>query len=276
MKQSVKNDESRLNQEHLLQEFAFFDAHQSDILQAVTSNRRGIKEMFQHIAILINNGFQEMMDLIELDNALTKMNTYIIIAYLNAVEDYNVELKYITRVPSLAFKMNLNKLKIIRHLKVIGKNTYLTELPAEIGLMGELRVLEITDCLIKKLPKEIGMLTKLEVLNIDGDPIASLPKDIEHLVNLRELHIAHNTELTELPSEIGELIALEVLQASHDSLKVLPQALARLAALREVDVSYNQLTNIPKEMAQLPQLTILKVDNNQIKIFPIELSKLIH
>jgi len=276
MNQIVKSDENRLSQENLQQEFAFFQMNKANIMKLILSNRRSIKQCFEQIAVLVENGFQEVTDLIELDNALTRMNTYIIIAYLNAVEDYDVEFKYITRFPSLVFKMNVNKLKVIQRLRIIGNDSYLCHLPPEIGMMSELRVLEVSDCLIKKLPKEIGLLSKLEILNVDGDPIANLPKEIGQLSHLKELHIGNNPELTELPTEVGELFALEVLQAAHDSLKVLPEALARLSALREMNVSYNQLTNIPESFGKLSKLTILKVDHNNIKVLPIELSKLIH
>lgn len=276
MMQSNKSDDNRLSQENLLQEFAFFHVNKTKILRTIQSNRRGIKQLFQQIALLIDNGFQDIADLIELDNALAKMNTYIIISFLNSVEDYDLELKYITRFPSLVFKMNLNKLKIIQSLKIIGHETYFSELPHEIGLLTELRVLEVSDCLIKKLPKEIAQLSKLEILNVEGDPIAVLPKEIGQLSHLKELHIGNNPKLTELPTEVGELFALEVLQAAHDSLKVLPDALARLAKLREVNVSHNQLKSIPESFGKLTQLTVLKVDHNDIKTFPIELSKLIH
>lgn len=276
MNQIVNSDENRLNQEHLQQEFAFFHVNKARIMKLIRSNRRSIKQLFEQIAVIIENEFQEVTDLIELDNALTKMNTYIIIAYLNAVEDHDVEFKYITRFPSLVFKMNLNKLKIIRRLKIVGDDSYLNYLPPEIGLMTELRVLEVSDCLIKKIPKEIGLLSKLEILNIEGDPIAVLPKEIGNLTQLKELHIGNNPQLTELPSEVGELLALEVLQAAHDSLKVLPEALARLSRLREMNVSYNQLKDIPESYSKLTKLTILKVDHNDIKVLPADLSKLIH
>ncbi len=276
MNQIVKIDESRLSQEKLQQEFAFFHMNKAKIIKLIRSNRRSIKLLFEQIAVIIENEFQDVTDLIELDNALTKMNTYIIIAYLNAVEDHEVEFKYITRFPSLVFKMNLNKLKIIQKLRIQGDDSYLSQLPSELGLMSELRVLELSDCLIKKIPKEIGMLTKLEILNLEGDPITMLPKEIGNLTHLKELHIGNNPQLTELPSEVGELIALEVLQAAHDSLKVLPEALARLSALREMNVSYNQLKNIPESFNRLTQLKILKVDHNDIKVLPLELSKLIH
>ncbi|MCS5711811.1 leucine-rich repeat domain-containing protein [Candidatus Berkiella aquae] len=276
MNESIKNEESRLNQERLLHEVAFFRVNKNNIMRLIRSNRIIIKQLFQQIAILVENGLQDVIDLVALDTVLTKMNTYIIISYLNAVEDHDLELKYITRLPSFAFHLNLNKLKIIKRLKIIGKDSYILELPPEIGLMSELRELDIADCLIKSLPSEISHLLKLEILNVEGDPLALIPKEIGHLKHLKELYIGNNPELTELPTEVGELIALEVLQAAHDSLKVLPQALERLAKLRELNVAHNQLKSIPESLGKLPNLTILKIDHNDIKTFPIELSKLIH
>lgn len=268
--------ENRLNQEYLEQEFAFFHMNKTNIMALIQSNRHSIKQLYESIAVLIENGFQDITDLIDLDNALTKMNTYIIIAYLNAMEDHEVEFKYITRFPSLVFKMHLNKLKIIQSLKIIGSDCYIKRLPPEIGLMTELRFLEASDCLIKNIPKEIGHLKKLEVLNVDGDPIAALPKEIGNLTQLKELHIGNNPMLTELPTEVGELVALEVLQAAHDSLKVLPEALARLAALREMNVSHNRLKNLPESLAKLSKLAILRVDHNDIENVPAALDKWLH
>ena len=62
----------------------------------------------------------------------------------------------------------------------------LTELPAEIGDLRELRRLWVNNNQLVGLPTSIQRLTKLEVLNLSGNKLTELPAEIGDLRELRD------------------------------------------------------------------------------------------
>ena len=61
--------------------------------------------------------------------------------------------------------------------------------PAEIGQLTSLRVLNLSDNQLTSLPAEIGQLTSLEVLDLDDNQLTSLPAEIGQLTSLTELDL---------------------------------------------------------------------------------------
>ena len=68
----------------------------------------------------------------------------------------------------------------------------LTQLPAEIGDLGELRQLWVGDNQLVGLPTSIQRLTKLEELDLSANKLTELPAEIGDLRELRELGVTHN------------------------------------------------------------------------------------
>ena len=68
----------------------------------------------------------------------------------------------------------------------------LTELPAEIGDLRELRRLLVRNNQLVGLPTSIQRLTKLEVLYLYGNKLTELPAEIGDLRKLSELDVRHN------------------------------------------------------------------------------------
>ena len=58
------------------------------------------------------------------------------------------------------------------------------------------------------VPAEIGQLTALRVLDLSGNQLTSLPAEIGQLTSLEVLYLANN-QLTSLPAEVGQLTSLE-------------------------------------------------------------------
>lgn len=261
----------KITKESLVKECDFLLDHKYHLLRIVSSNRAGISEQYKVLDALYKSGLEEVDDLVELNNCLSKINTYIIMAFLNAVEDNDLELRYITRIPSLLFKMHLNKLKIIKTLKIRGKDNYLIGLPPEIGYLHNLIEIDLTDCLLSKIPKEIGLLKKLKKLELNSNLFSELPKEIGELSHLKQLDICYNPLLTELPEEIGNLKSLEVLNAHHDNIQVIPKSISRLQSLKILNFDYNQLASVPDEICKLASLEIINLRHNQIKNLPVEL-----
>ena len=89
--------------------------------------------------------------------------------------------------------------------------------PAEIGQLTLLRVLQLGDNKLTSLPAEIGQLTSLMVLELRGNQLTSLPAEIGQLTSLEELNLSDN-QLTSVPAEIGQLTSLKELDLSDNQL----------------------------------------------------------
>lgn len=63
---------------------------------------------------------------------------------------------------------------------------------------------------LKILPAEIGGLTKLTVINLSGNHLTTLPAEIGSLKSLKRLNLSHN-KIRTLPREIKNCTALTIL-----------------------------------------------------------------
>ena len=101
--------------------------------------------------------------------------------------------------------------------------------PAEIGRLSALRVLDLSYNQLTSLPMEIWQLTSLERLDLDGNQLTSLPAEIGQLTSLRQLSFRHN-QLTSVPAEIGGLTSLRELSLSDNEMPSLPAEIRELRA----------------------------------------------
>ena len=62
-------------------------------------------------------------------------------------------------------------------------------LQAEIRLMKNLRVLDLSDNKFTGVPAEVGQLSELEILDLSNNPITGLPYEIGNLKNLKILDL---------------------------------------------------------------------------------------
>ncbi|MBS0287873.1 MAG: leucine-rich repeat domain-containing protein [Proteobacteria bacterium] len=215
-----------LSKENFIQEYEFLTSRKAALLSEITSNKISISTQFDNMESLIAKGMESLEDLIEMDICLTKINTFIAMAFLNMVEDHEVEFKYLTRLPSLVFKLHMNKLNILKSITLNGKDNFLSKLPIEIKFLQQLENLDLNHCALKMIPKEIGQLKSLHNLNMDYNQLNAIPIEICQLSDLEELHLRHN------------------------HLKELPIALARLARLRRIDVAENDIAELPADFSR--------------------------
>lgn len=208
---------------NLLKEYEFLAAHKTAIFYEIKSNHLSIENQFIHMELLVANGLESVEDLIEMEMCLAKVNTFIAMAFLNQVEDNEVEFKYLTRLPSLFFKLHMNKMNILKSITIDGRHNFIQKLPPEIGFLIQLEILNLTHCSLTALPKEIGKLKSLHNFNVDYNEIQAIPVEMAELNELEELHLRHN------------------------HLRELPLALAHLEKLRMIDVSENEITNLAPE-----------------------------
>jgi len=217
---------AHLSKEFLLKEYEYLASKKAAILSEIKSNHLSIENQFISMELLVTNGLNSIDDLIEMEMCLAKVNTYIAMAFLNRVEDNEVEFKYLTRLPSLFFKLHMNKLRILKSITIDGRENQLSFLPPEIGYLIQLEILNLKHCSLSVLPKEIGQLKSLHNMNLDYNEIETIPVEVAELLELEELHLRHN------------------------HLRELPVALAHLAKLRALDIEENEITTLPSEFSR--------------------------
>jgi GTPase SAR1 family protein len=178
---------------------------------------------------------------------------------------------------------NEQLLKIIKQAAKDGVTTLklsnkgLTELPPEIGLLSQLRSLDISWNKLTVLPPEIGRLTQLTELSLSLNQLTALPPEFWQLTLLTSLNIGSN-QLRALPPEIGLLTQLTELSIWKNQLRALPPEIGLLTQLIELKLWGNQLTSLPPEIGLLSNLKKLilggLMGGNKLTVLPPEIGQL--
>lgn len=111
--------------------------------------------------------------------------------------------------------------------------------------------LSLTDQALKTLPAEIGQLKNLQILNLSNCKLKTIPAEIKELKNLQSLSL-YNNKLKFIPLEFRELDHLEVLYLGKNKLTELPIWMGGLGQLRRLDISRNRIT--PLEIIYIKNL----------------------
>ncbi len=133
----------------------------------------------------------------------------------------------------------------------------LSTVPAEIGLLVNLKCLYLSSNQLVSLPKEIGQLHKLEKLWILNNRLTALPDEVLGLTNLIEL-AAFSNELTELPAGLTNMPKLEWLFVQDNFLDVSSQV------FESVPSTLNLATYGQKQFVQNKQFYIDALDGDRL------------
>ena len=160
-----------------------------------------------------------------------------------------------------------------------GGNNLTGSIPAEIGLLSELKILRLRDNeLSGSIPSEIGDLTNLTYLGLVSNEISGeIPPEILGLTNLESLSLGANNLVGNIPPELASLNNLSFLNLAFNELSgMIPPELSQLTQLDILWLSSNQLTgSIPPELSLLTNLVELFLSDNQlVGTIPIGLSNL--
>ena len=82
----------------------------------------------------------------------------------------------------------------------------LKELPTEIKLLKNLKILCLTTNQLSDLPDELKYLTDLTILELQGNDFISLPPVLQSIESLRQVHLANN-KIESLPISCKSFIA---------------------------------------------------------------------
>jgi len=149
----------------------------------------------------------------------------------------------------------------------------ITELPAKLGQLTQLQILDLAHNGLTALPEVVGQLTQLQILNLDYNGLTALPGVVGQLTQLQYLSLANNG-LTALPVGVGQLKQLQSLDLSNNRLTALPEGVEQLRQLQSLHLSNNQLTTLPEVVGKLTQLQVLDLSNNQLTALPEGVGKL--
>lgn len=120
---------------------------------------------------------------------------------------------------------------------------------------------------LKELPAEIGRMTTLEILDITSNELTHLPDELGNCTKLTELEAAHN-RLVAIPATLGSLVNLVEFDLSANLLADLPPELGRLTTLRHLKLAYNRLQRVPRELADLVPPPNLRHVRTEEGIYP--------
>lgn len=121
----------------------------------------------------------------------------------------------------------------------------LTSVPETLGLLTELRSLDISGNQLMSLPEALGQLTALQMLALDYNQLSILPGNIRQLRNLQFLDLSYNC-LVELPGDIQRLTSLRCLYLHGNPKLDLPE--------EALGPTWSELTwGIPAEVEPQPK-----------------------
>lgn len=161
--------------------------------------------------------------------------------------------------PSAFDRINKAKKSGSRELRL--DRLRLTEVPARIGDLSQLKVLSLSYNELTELPAAMARLTNLEVLHLSFNKLSTLPRWIGSFKKLRHLCLNGN-KLKRIPSGIWQLSKLDDLQLHRNGIEVLPDSISRLPELRSLVLADNLLSELPESLRQLKKLQRLHLEEN--------------
>mmetsp|Transcript_19488 Transcript_19488/g.40147 ORF Transcript_19488/g.40147 Transcript_19488/m.40147 type:complete len:501 (-) Transcript_19488:39-1541(-) len=140
----------------------------------------------------------------------------------------------------------------------------------EIGLLTNLKLLEVAYNEIKIIPSEIGLLSNLWGLKVAYNNITSIPSEMLANAKFTTLDMNYN-KITSVPSDIGLLTNLRELKLGYNQIKAIPTAIGTMSMLEKLFMEYNRIEAIPSEIGLLTELGVLELTNNEIRSIPSEI-----
>jgi internalin A len=193
-------------------------------------------------------------------------------------EDLDLSGMELTELPSEIGQLGQLKRLILgnvdfEEMEFVGNR--LTTLPSELGQLHQLELLNLSANQISVIPDSIAQLVNLQTLDLRSNQISVIPDSIAQLVNLQKLELMSN-QISVIPDSIAQLVNLQTLDLSNNQISVIPDSIAQLVNLQKLDLWSNQISVIPDSIAQLVNLQKLDLDNNQISIIPDSIAQLVN
>lgn len=142
-------------------------------------------------------------------------------------------------------------------------------IPPSIGMLSNLKILDLSNNNVKNIPNEIGNLTTLQILNLSQCRYqGQIPSALWKLQSLEKLNLSDNFfSHQQFPSEIGMLTNIREFLMNRSQLSgTIPPELGNLSQLKGLEFYGNLLTGtIPSSFEKLTQLRKIDVFNNMLE-----------
>ncbi|KAL0266143.1 UNVERIFIED_CONTAM: hypothetical protein PYX00_011859 [Menopon gallinae] len=136
----------------------------------------------------------------------------------------------------------------------------------DIGLSKRLKALRILQgcCnFMTQIPAQICFLKNLRSLALSNNQIHSLPDDIGECFRLKEINLSNN-RLVSLPASFSKLSRLGALNIAANRFSNIPMCIASLKSLRYLNVERNYIKAVPIEVLRLKRLVKLRFHGNPL------------
>ena len=152
-------------------------------------------------------------------------------------------------------------------LQLILPHNGLRTLPAEIGSLDKLKLLDVSDNQITELPPSLYSLHSLQTLLLGYNALtdASFP-DLTGdtpLPHLQHINLVHN-QLTQLPTVVYAAHSIMELVASDNSITSLQSDIGKLVGLKQLELKRNKITVLPYELTACSKLRSVCLEENPL------------
>ena len=138
---------------------------------------------------------------------------------------------------------------------------------------GRGSVVSLANLGLMSVPAWVGELVGLQILDLSGNKLKSLPAWLGSLVGLTRLELRDN-QLAGVPQELGNLVHLTFLGLAGNNLRFLPDSLRNLRGLKILDLANNDLRSVPECLEGLAGLEALGLGGNLLEVLPCWLGNL--
>jgi len=145
-----------------------------------------------------------------------------------------------------------------------GINLY--EIPSNIGLLTNLKSINLQNNFLLALPVTMRSLTNLQEIDLSGNTDFDFHNIIFNLPHLTKL-IFNRTHSTEIPLTISKLTKLEHLEIMHT---IKPFILPPTFPLRPIP----RIGYFPDSLYQMTNLKVLRIDGNDLSILPDNITQM--
>lgn len=187
-------------------------------------------------------------------------------------------------ISSDIFYIIATRMTLLQDLNI--SKTGLSILPEEIGYCKSLRILRLSNNLIKELPEKMSKLQNLEILDARMNRITKIDRLLSHWKNLRVLAIGgnqietlqvyDNKKLHIIDISVNRLLTppddlqkvgkvLNTLFMDHNKIEKLPSSIGKLENLSLLSLCQCSLSSIPRDISLLKNLTSLHASHNNLK-----------
>ncbi|HSX04063.1 MAG TPA: leucine-rich repeat domain-containing protein [Rhabdochlamydiaceae bacterium] len=146
-------------------------------------------------------------------------------------------------VPEVLTRLSVLKELYLNNYAGLDSKNQLTTVPAELGNLGQLEVLDLSNIQLIRVPAELGNLRVLRELNLSHNQLTELPVELGNLKQLLRFNFSHN-RITKLPNEVLKLSAFIRFDFSHNPLSMPKELVAQLHEYRSILEGAERLTPV--------------------------------